>query len=59
VLDVGIANVFLLLGFTLFPRLYDVLVGPLFRLLARRRETVGPTPGNVLLPTPDGERLRG
>jgi short-subunit dehydrogenase len=59
VLDVGIANLVLLLGFTLFPRLYDVLVGPLFRLLGRRRETIGATPGNVLHPLPDGERLHG
>ncbi|KQX61546.1 SDR family oxidoreductase [Angustibacter sp. Root456] len=59
VLNVGIANPLMLLGFALLPAVYDVLVGPLFRVLGRTGERVGPTPGNVLAPTPDGERLRG
>lgn len=59
VLNVGIANPLMLMGFSLLPAVYDVLVGPLFRVLGRTGERVGPTPGNVLDPTPDGERLRG
>ncbi|MGN6611986.1 MAG: SDR family NAD(P)-dependent oxidoreductase [Angustibacter sp.] len=59
VLNVGIANPLMLLGFSLLPAVYDVLVGPLFRVLGRTGERVGATPGNVLAPTPEGERLRG
>lgn len=59
VLNVGITNPLMLWGFSLLPAVYDVLVGPLFRVLGRSGERVAPTPGNVLTPTPDGERLRG
>lgn len=59
VLDVGISNRFMTMGFVLVPALYDLLVGPLFRVLARERTTVAPTPGNVLQPRPQREQLRG
>jgi short-subunit dehydrogenase len=59
VLSLGVANAVMTLGFTLLPRLYDVLVGPLFAVGARGREPVAPTPGNVLVARPDGEGLRG
>lgn len=58
-LDVGVTNVVMALGFALAPPLYDVLVGPMFRLLARERTTVAATTGNVLDAVPDGEGLRG
>jgi hypothetical protein len=58
-LSVGAANPVMALGFALLPRLYDVLVGPLFAVAARGREPVEPTSGNVLTPVPEGEGLRG
>jgi short-subunit dehydrogenase len=58
-LDVGVANPVMALGFALLPRLFDVLVGPLFAALARGKQQVAATPGNVLDPMPDGEGLRG
>jgi NAD(P)-dependent dehydrogenase (short-subunit alcohol dehydrogenase family) len=58
-LDVGAANPVMALGFTLLPWLFDVLVGPMFAVLARGRERTAATPGNVLDPVPDKEGLRG
>jgi short-subunit dehydrogenase len=58
-IDVGVTNPLMLLGFTLAPQLYDVLVGPLYQLLARERTTTPPTAGNALEPRPDGDGLRG
>jgi short-subunit dehydrogenase len=58
-LDVGVANPVMALGFALTPWLFDVLVGPLFAVLARGRERVAATPGNVLGPVPEREGLRG
>lgn len=58
-IDVGVTNPLMLLGFSLVPQLYDVLVGPLYQLLARERTTVAPTPGNALEPRPAGDGLRG
>ena len=57
-LDVGLTNPVMALGFVLLPRLFDVLVGPLFSVLCRGTDRIGPTPGNVLAPVPGGERLR-
>lgn len=56
--NVGPANRLMVLGFTVTPRLFDVLVGPLMRVVGLSRETVEPHPGNVLSPTPDGEAVR-
>ena len=58
-LDVGFANPVMALGFALLPRLFDVLVGPLFAVAARSPEPVPPTTGNVLRPVPSGEGLHG
>jgi NADP-dependent 3-hydroxy acid dehydrogenase YdfG len=57
--DVGSANWALKAGFTLAPGLYDVLVGPLYKLGATDPHLTGPTPGNALAPNEDKERLRG
>lgn len=58
--EVGAANRFVALGFTLLPRLYDALVTPLFEVGATdRRHPVPAGPGNVLQPTPEAYRLHG
>ncbi len=45
--NVGPLNPFMRLGFSLAPRVFDVLVGPLFDRLALAREPQAPTEGNV------------
>lgn len=57
--NVGIGNAVTILGFRALPAVFDVLVTPLMRLGGLSREPVGPTPGNVLEPRPEGERVRG
>ncbi|MFF5225926.1 SDR family NAD(P)-dependent oxidoreductase [Dactylosporangium sp. NPDC000521] len=58
--NVGTAGTVVRLGFTLFPRLYDTLVGPLMRRGGLSREPVAPHPGNVLAPLPpSGHSLHG
>jgi NAD(P)-dependent dehydrogenase (short-subunit alcohol dehydrogenase family) len=58
--QVGLANQVMRLGFTLTPALYDALVGPLFAVAATDRTTeIPPDPGNVLDPSPSGNRLHG
>ena len=48
------------LGFTAAPRVFDLLVGPLFSVAAQdRTHVVPPGPGNVLTPTSDAYGLRG
>lgn len=47
-------------GFTLLPRVFDALVGPLFGQLASDRSVPMPAgPGNVTQSVPAGNRLRG
>jgi hypothetical protein len=46
---VGPLNPLMRLGFSLTPRLFDVLVGPLFQRLALGKEPRGDTEGNVFL----------
>lgn len=53
-LDVGWTNPVMVLGFVLLPRVYDVLVGPLARLVTKARTAVPPSPGNVLTPSATG-----
>ncbi len=48
--NVGIANPLIVLGFRLFPALYDALVTPLMTRFALASETVANTEGNVLHP---------
>jgi len=56
--QVGLANGLMRTGFTLFPMVYDALVGPLFAIAALdRTRTVAPHPGSVL--TPARHALRG
>ena len=57
--DAGWANPLLSLGFTVVPRLYDVLVGPLFALAATDDDLVAPHDGNVTAPSPQWHQLRG
>ncbi len=57
--QVGPANRLMQLGFTLTPRLFDALVGPLAALAALERETTPSGPGNVLNPRPELNRVRG
>ncbi len=58
--QIGLGNNLLRLGFTALPAVYDLVVGPAFRLVAldptRAKE---PTEGNVLSPSPEGNRLHG
>jgi NAD(P)-dependent dehydrogenase (short-subunit alcohol dehydrogenase family) len=56
--NVGPANLLMVAGATLTPRLYDVLVGPLMRRLGLSRTPVGPTEGNVFRPVPAAEATR-
>jgi NAD(P)-dependent dehydrogenase (short-subunit alcohol dehydrogenase family) len=53
---VGPLNWVMRLGFTVTPRVYDVLVGPLFRRLALSRRPQEPTPGNAFVPSQDLQR---
>lgn len=47
-------------GFTVTPRLFDALVGPLFEIAAMdRTRPADPSPGNVLESAEDGYRLHG
>jgi NAD(P)-dependent dehydrogenase (short-subunit alcohol dehydrogenase family) len=58
--QVGVANDVMRFGFSALPGLYDVLVGPLFRVMAQdltRHEE--PTTGNVLESRPDKNQLHG
>ena len=51
--SVSVTNPLIRLGFTLVPRLYDVLVTPLMRVAGLSRRPVGPHPGNVLVASQD------
>jgi NAD(P)-dependent dehydrogenase (short-subunit alcohol dehydrogenase family) len=51
--SVGIANPVIALGFTLAPRLYDLLVTPLMNVAGLSRRPVAPHPGNVFTPSED------
>lgn len=56
---VGFANPAMRLGFSLTPGLYDVLVGPLFSVVAKGRSELEPTAGNVLEPDSSREAVGG
>jgi NAD(P)-dependent dehydrogenase (short-subunit alcohol dehydrogenase family) len=56
--QVGLANYVVIAGFRLLPKLYNVLVGPLFALAGRSGERA-PTDGNVFEPQPEGESTHG
>ena len=57
--SVGIANHVIVLGFRVFPAIYDVAVGPLMNLLGLSRRPLTDHPGNVLDPRPEGEAEHG
>ncbi len=59
VVQAGLLNPVITLGFRLLPGLYDVLVGPLFQRLAMSRDELAPTTGNVLEPKPSGNATEG
>ncbi len=56
---VGFANPIMRLGFSATPALFDLLVGPMFRMLATSGPKVPATAGNVLDPVPGREDVRG
>jgi NAD(P)-dependent dehydrogenase (short-subunit alcohol dehydrogenase family) len=59
-LQVGPVNDVMRLGFSALPAVYDLLVGPAFKLLAVDSTRAKPeTEGNVLQPQPQGNRLHG
>ncbi|MEX5718263.1 SDR family NAD(P)-dependent oxidoreductase [Geodermatophilus maliterrae] len=56
----GFANPVVILGFRLFPAVYDALVGPLLRVFALADDDrTEPTPGNVLESRPAGNATEG
>jgi short-subunit dehydrogenase len=57
--SVGLANPLMRAGFTLLPPVFDLLVGPLFRLAGTRRTPLAATPGNVLAPVDALEAVSG
>jgi NAD(P)-dependent dehydrogenase (short-subunit alcohol dehydrogenase family) len=57
--SVGPANRVMKLGFSLLPKVFDSLVGPLIRVMATRPGHLDATPGNVLEPREELEAVRG
>jgi short-subunit dehydrogenase len=57
--SVGPLNPLVILGFRTLPGVFDRIVTPLMRRGGLSREPVAATPGNVLTPTPGGERVHG
>lgn len=54
---VSFTNPVIRLGFTLVPRVYDVLVTPMMRVAGLRREGIEPHEGNVFTPSEDVEQV--
>jgi NAD(P)-dependent dehydrogenase (short-subunit alcohol dehydrogenase family) len=57
--SVGPVNWVMVTGFRLLPAVYDVLVGPMMRLLGQGKPGVAPGPGNVFEPVPEKEAVHG
>jgi len=58
--QVGLGNGVLRFGFSAFPWVYDLVVGPAFGLLAQdRTQPLAVTTGNVLTPRPERHEVRG
>jgi short-subunit dehydrogenase len=57
--NVGPANSLTVLGFRLFPGVFDRIVSPLMRAGGLSPQDVPHTAGNVLQPQPSGEAVRG
>lgn len=58
-LDVGFGNKLMVFGFRALPGVFDLLVGPMMRVLGLGRDAVEPHEGNVFEPRPAGEAVRG
>ncbi len=59
VVQAGFLNPVVKAGFTLFPGVYDVLVGPLLQRAAIANDDVPPREGNVFESRPEGNATRG
>jgi len=59
VVQAGFMNPVIKAGFTLFPGVYDVLVGPLMQRLAIANDDIPPTEGNVFRSRPEANATRG
>jgi NAD(P)-dependent dehydrogenase (short-subunit alcohol dehydrogenase family) len=59
VVQAGFLNPVIKAGFTLFPGVYDVLVGPLMQRMAIANDDVPPTEGNVFRSRPEANAVRG
>ena len=59
VVQAGFLNPVIKAGFTLFPGVYDVLVGPLMQRLAIADDDIPPTEGNVFRSRPEANATRG
>ena len=57
--SVGPANHLVVTGFRMAPAVFDRIVTPLMRIGGLSRGDVENSPGNVLLPLPEGEALHG
>jgi NAD(P)-dependent dehydrogenase (short-subunit alcohol dehydrogenase family) len=58
-IGVGAANALMVTGFRLLPGVYDLLVGPMMRLLGQGRGRFDPHPGNVFDADPAKEAVHG
>jgi short-subunit dehydrogenase len=58
-ISAGPANWVMVTGFRILPAAYDVMVGPLMRLLGQGRPGVDAGPGNVFEPVPEKEAVHG
>jgi NAD(P)-dependent dehydrogenase (short-subunit alcohol dehydrogenase family) len=57
--SVGVANRLTLFGFRRLPAVFDALVTPLMTTGGLSRDEIGPHPGNVMAPSPAGDREHG
>jgi short-subunit dehydrogenase len=57
--SVGLANPLMRAGFAVLPKLFDVMVGPLFSLAAAKPGHQSPTTGNVFEANDGAEAVRG
>ncbi len=58
-ITVGAANLLMVAGFRLLPGVFDVLVGPMMRLLGQGRDRIEDNPGNVFEPRAGTEAVHG
>lgn len=57
--SVGLANPLMRFGFTVLPRVFDAIVGPVIRVVGMKPGPQEPTAGNVLEPQEECEAVRG